>query len=395
MLVVPVYLLFVPSMYLLLLIYSLTNMNETSWGTRETAQQSNSEDDSPLDYQDEEQQHGGDLQEDENTTDNDSDHLLIRPSNGSFGRFWWQMLCFCSKKESSTRSIRRRKPKKSSNKEKQIKVSAEEGASTSSQNSPSSSEAVPNDNPPFWIRNCADRLGHLKHMDKGEEEFWHKMIRKCLRPLLEDTGLEEITSTVERREVERKILDIKTKLASLRNRAVFAFGMLNVIFIVMVYMFQLNRDEFDFVFTLGGAQIRIDPSGFLLLIIFGVILVFQIIGMLFHRFTTFCHLLAYTEMDFWHSPENGITLAKKFIQISQYSQEERELSILSPNGTLRQINRNTIPRGIIEVSKEYTRLDEVYEDRIGKFRGDHNEDNRKRLPSELKKIVKAAIDQDR
>ncbi len=154
---------------------------------------------------------------------------------------------------------------------------------------------------PKWIR-TNKRLSTFKIQPLHDRElhFWRTMIDKYLLPLIENLA-----------EKER----ISNELIDLRNKSVFAFAFMNIIFILFVFMLQLHKDVFGIDIPVGIAgynrtyneeenswhvetivnKTRMDPITLCLVVFFGAILIIQIIGKrclrkfleLFLKFLTF------------------------------------------------------------------------------------------------------------
>lgn len=166
---------------------------------------------------------------------------------------------------------------------------------------------------------------------KEEREFWVAFIAKYLAPLIEDKAHQD---------------KVAADLIDLRNKAVFGFGIINIIFVLFVYILQLNNDIFSITFHMNkhsngttidpetgdsvtiyavglrlfycfcfntlsfslskDTPVNMDPIGLVLIIFFGSILLIQCIGMLLHRFGTITHLLAFTDLTFVRVKEEGM-----------------------------------------------------------------------------------------
>nr|AGW99338.1 chitin synthase 1 [Panonychus citri] len=147
---------------------------------------------------------------------------------------------------------------------------------------------------PYWIEDKDLRDGETKYLADIEVAFWKEMITKYLYPIDQD------------REHQARIA---AELKELRNRVVFTFFMLNALFVLVVLILQLNKDILhvdwpygvreNITFVPETNEIRIEkeylemePIGLVFVGFFGLILVIQLVGMLFHRFGTLSHMLA-------------------------------------------------------------------------------------------------------
>lgn len=153
---------------------------------------------------------------------------------------------------------------------------------------------------PYWIEDKKLRGGEIAYLHPQELAFWKELIDKYLYPIDQDKNQ------------ERKVA---ADLIELRNRVVFAFFMLNALFVLVVLLLQLNKDVLhvdwpfgvreNITFVPETNEIRIEkeylemePIGLVFVVFFGLILVIQLIGMLFHRFGTLSHMLASVDLNF-------------------------------------------------------------------------------------------------
>lgn len=136
---------------------------------------------------------------------------------------------------------------------------------------------------PKWIaKNNVLRQFPRQNIIEREQLFWREMIDEYLLPLDEN------------REEKKRI---QAELEDLRNKVVFAFSFINVIFVLFVFLLQLHKDVFGvdipISITYNRTYIededryeikrvveatRMDPIGLVLVICFGAILIVQITG---------------------------------------------------------------------------------------------------------------------
>jgi len=100
------------------------------------------------------------------------------------------------------------------------------------------------------------------------------LIEVFLKPLLKDKVKEE---------------KLTNDLLELRNKMSVAFLLLNSIFVAVVFVMQLNMDTLYVPWPCGD-DVRIEPLGLTIMIMFGAIMTIQIIGMIVHRTSTFFHI---------------------------------------------------------------------------------------------------------
>nr|XP_033334461.1 chitin synthase chs-2 isoform X6 [Megalopta genalis] len=154
---------------------------------------------------------------------------------------------------------------------------------------------------PFWLSDEGLKKGEIDVLSLQEEQFWKDLLEKYLYPIDEDKA-----------EKARIAKDLK----DLRDQSVFAFFMLNALFVLIVFLLQLNKDLLHVKWPFGiktnityddqtqevritKEYLQLEPIGLVFVFFFALILVIQFTAMLFHRFGTFAHILASTSLD-WH-----------------------------------------------------------------------------------------------
>ncbi|XP_048509220.1 chitin synthase chs-2 isoform X4 [Athalia rosae] len=154
---------------------------------------------------------------------------------------------------------------------------------------------------PYWLEDEGLKKGEVDFLSPQEEQFWKDLLEKYLFPIDEDKA-----------EKAR----IAADLIELRNKSVFAFFMFNALFILIVFLLQLNKDQLHIVWPLGvktnityieetsevhitKEYLQIEPIGLVFVFFFALILIIQFTAMLFHRFGTFAHILASTTLDWY------------------------------------------------------------------------------------------------
>ncbi|XP_061173520.1 chitin synthase chs-2-like [Saccostrea echinata] len=114
--------------------------------------------------------------------------------------------------------------------------------------------------------------------------FWNEIIDKYLSPnIQEDTKKQE-------------------NLLNLRNSVYAGFIMINIIYITIVFVItqanELNNDVFTVRLPCPNrtGSFDVDPISIVFCISFGLVLFFQLIGMIIHRFSTFTHIVAVSKI---------------------------------------------------------------------------------------------------
>ncbi|XP_032669595.1 chitin synthase chs-2-like [Odontomachus brunneus] len=147
---------------------------------------------------------------------------------------------------------------------------------------------------PYWLQDERMRKGEVDFLSNHEEEFWKELIEKYLRPIETDE------------ESQKKITQ---ELMECRNSYLLRFFMLNALLVLSMFLMQLNKEVLHLQWPLSikynityveersevhltKQYLRLEPIGCLFIIGFISILGIQFIAMLIHRFDTFTHVLA-------------------------------------------------------------------------------------------------------
>ncbi|XP_029159591.1 chitin synthase chs-2 isoform X1 [Nylanderia fulva] len=152
---------------------------------------------------------------------------------------------------------------------------------------------------PYWLNDDGLKKGEVDVLSLQEEQFWKDLLEKYLYPIDEDKA-----------EKARIAKDLK----DLRDQSVFAFFMMNALFVLIVFLLQLNKDLLHIKWPFGiktnvtydastmevhitKEYLQLEPIGLVFVFFFALILVIQFTAMLFHRFGTLAHILASTSLD--------------------------------------------------------------------------------------------------
>ena len=327
------YLLSIPCMYLLLIVYSLINMNVVSWGTRETQTKKTKKELEEERKAEEELKKKSILSFLNMSPDGKSDEGSIV---FSLANLFKCMFCTYPKtneeaihliriedhlKELSNKmnhiekvlepsGMPRRRSSMSKTGKFQDNLSAVTELDDEEFGSIESGEHEDDDSlkdvsakdplrSPLWIQDKALKNGEVLYLHPQEIQFWEGLIEKYLYPLDNDKNHQTI---------------VANELKELRNRMVFAFFMLNALFILVVFLLQLNKDILHVDWPFGVREnitfipetneiriekeyLEMEPIGLVFVVFFGLILVIQLVGMLFHRFGTLSHILASVEIN--------------------------------------------------------------------------------------------------
>lgn len=355
------YLLCVPSMYLLLMIYSLINLNVVSWGTREVqTKKTKAEIEEEKKLEADAKKRGGLLallnrrddmnQEEGNITFNlgnlvkcmfcthpspNREELHLLRLDESMNQLNYKLQCLISMFQRQTNSnIRTQQPIRQqptaiddynqfdqhiSGRQQQLAAAnpdmnldnydIDDFPSNPDDNRDLDIEPINHKKMnkiirddlknPFWIEDKDLKDGEVLFLTEQETAFWEGLIDKYLKPLDQD---KEHQARVAR--------DLK----DLRNRVVFAIFMANALFILAVFLLQLHKDTIYVEWPFGGKVnatinadtgevtvkeelLHMEPIGLVFVFFFAFILVVQFAGMIFHRFGTLSHILASVELS--------------------------------------------------------------------------------------------------
>ena len=137
---------------------------------------------------------------------------------------------------------------------------------------------------------CSPFLGHSEQLTERETAFWKDLIKENLKPLDIDDNEKERT---------------KQELLELRNSLFAGLLVINAIFITIVFVLtqintyknimsiEINCPVID---TSRADTLLIEPIPIAFTLVFGIILLVQFVGMLYHRFSTFSHIMATTNL---------------------------------------------------------------------------------------------------
>ncbi|KAI5633976.1 chitin synthase domain-containing protein [Phthorimaea operculella] len=320
-----IYYITIPSMYMLLIIYSLCNLNNVSWGTREVAQKKTAK------------QMEQEKKELEEAAKKVEAHGLAKwlggnKSDETSGTFefsingLFKFIC-CTNPNDHKEDYHLLKIANSLEKmEKRLDTLGAEGPPEPSQLRRRSSMGLRSDTMPilpeyepsedssdipreerddlinpYWIEDPNLSKGEVDFLTTAETEFWKDLIDAYLRPIDEN-----------KEELDR----IKTDLKNLRDTMVFAFVMLNSLFVLVIFLLQLNQDQIFIRWPLGqdvtiGYEddnnivrieqdfLTLEPIGSLFLIFFGSVMIVQFTAMMFHRMGTLTHLLSTVQLNWY------------------------------------------------------------------------------------------------
>uniref|UniRef100_A0A8C8HR34 chitin synthase n=1 Tax=Oncorhynchus tshawytscha TaxID=74940 RepID=A0A8C8HR34_ONCTS len=133
----------------------------------------------------------------------------------------------------------------------------------------------------------------VEKLTEEEHDFWKKLLERYLAPIVDDKAHKE---------------EVTRELKSLRNKAVFLYFIVNVLWIVATFFLQaIGNDVISIKIekiwpngTSSGEYLKVEPLSLMFLLSFAVLLVVQFLAMLYHRVYTLIHVVSYrsTEKDY-------------------------------------------------------------------------------------------------
>nr|CAD7258371.1 unnamed protein product [Timema shepardi] len=244
---------------------------------------------------------------------------------------------------------------------------------------------------PYWIEDKDLKKGEVDFITSSETLFWKDLLDKYLHPIDENkeekariaSDLKELRNSsvffffmlnalfvlivfllqLSKDKIHvRWPLGVKTNityneetqedriasdLIELRNKSVFAFFMFNALFVLIVFLLQLNKDMLHVDWPLGvktnityieetaevlisKEYLQLEPIGLVFVFFFALILIIQFTAMLFHRFGTLSHILASTELNLYcgkkvEDTSQDALIDKNFVQIVKNLQRLRDI----------------------------------------------------------------------
>ncbi|XP_033731954.1 uncharacterized protein LOC117321593 [Pecten maximus] len=144
-------------------------------------------------------------------------------------------------------------------------------------------------NETIWVKQNNLGNGRILRMNSAEEEFWKSLIHRYLYPL-------EV-STASKGQVNARLIE-------LRNNVCAAMAIINALWIAANFMFQLRKPvviNFAVPSDADEAEVntdnfQVDVLGLMFVMLFCLMVLIQFIGMIVHRWGTFIHLIAITNV---------------------------------------------------------------------------------------------------
>nr|XP_022916175.1 uncharacterized protein LOC111426060 [Onthophagus taurus] len=338
-----VYYVTVPCMYMILVIYSVFNMNNVSWGTREvTVVPTQSPQDAKNPKKPEPQ-----------TTSNKILRFLgagEETAGGmelSFGNLF-RCLCCTLAQNTPLNMILERLDKMEERlniqdieecKEEEIEEENSEDQSIYSMDI-SREDFTEEISGCTWLEDESIQRGEVNFLTSKEEAFWEGILDEYLHPI-DDTA-----------DKKRIAADLK----NLRDKMVLAFFMINAIFVLVIFLLTLKKDlihvpwpfgvKSNFTYMESANEIRImkeylqlEPIGIVFLAAYAILLVVQFVAMLIHRLQTFSQIISNTSLNIFETQVKHVDAEEnlsmdpvEFVKKIQEQNEEDNEEINLPPG---------------------------------------------------------------
>ncbi|CAC5405893.1 CHS1 [Mytilus coruscus] len=290
------YFLAIPSMSMLMFLYSIGNLHVTSWGTRDTNTKKESDNKSKT----------------EKINDKEATEYLC-----SIGKF---VCCAMSTSKDHTTD-------KCSNKDQDHKVEANNEKSTINDERQEKIDVEDDESQDKdMTRFTVDES--VPNISKKEIKFWEKKIESYLKP---HDKMDLFTIAREKK--------LKNELVELRNSVCLFVYLLNAILVTVMFgLTQVNafKNSLTAGFDCGGENISIVPIAILFSAVFGILLLIQFLCMLYHRFSTLVHITANTDLRNTEDEYSTEILKKIVADAVERNRDQSE------DGTDTDMNRSVI-----------------------------------------------------
>ncbi|XP_070762388.1 chitin synthase 1 [Enoplosus armatus] len=130
----------------------------------------------------------------------------------------------------------------------------------------------------------------VQKLDEGEYDFWNKLVDRYLKPIVDS-----------KEHLETVIKELK----SLRNKAVFLYFIINVLWVVATFFLQaIGNDVISIKIpkyypngSLSDETLKVEPLSLMFLLSFAILLLIQFLAMLYHRIYTLIHVVSYRSKE--------------------------------------------------------------------------------------------------
>ncbi|MEQ2268595.1 hypothetical protein XENORESO_006449, partial [Xenotaenia resolanae] len=129
----------------------------------------------------------------------------------------------------------------------------------------------------------------VQRLDESEKDFWDKLIERYLTPINDSKDHKD---------------RVLKELRSLRNKAVFLYFIINVLWVVATFFLQLIGNDIISIripkYSPDGnitGELKVEPLSLMFLFSFAILLLVQFIAMLYHRVYTLIHVVSYRSTE--------------------------------------------------------------------------------------------------
>ncbi|KAK1170888.1 chitin synthase chs-1-like [Acipenser oxyrinchus oxyrinchus] len=245
------YIICIPSGYLLLNIYSVMNLNNVSWGTREVASKS------------------------EQQNKNTKNHNILDKN------------CMCCGWDTKFRINKYQKITSSTEQQQPLLPQNESQDDDDEVEPPVEIDATAEE---CWIHQLQEKSGEIEIVEDGLDDdeipFWEGLIQEYLKPIKEDKAKQD---------------QLTQELRSLRNKIAFVYFFINALWLISTCIIQSVGSYVSIKFKKLNANgklaeegiMHIEPFGLLFIVTVAGLLVVQFLAMIYHRLCALTHLMAY------------------------------------------------------------------------------------------------------
>lgn len=311
------YFLTVPSTFVLLTVYYLCNLNNVSWGTRETPKKLTKEEEEELKIQQEEKKK---KKESKSLLNRLGLTSLISDARELLQNFLGQNVNRKVEVETKTEEVQTEEEsfllqKQMSRNERRSQQSQETQPSAKEPEDVVPQGWEPDPDNPYWTTMEIFGNGPVTRLENDETDFWKFMIKKYLHPLDEDKSHKE---------------KIKQDLISLKNNVVFIYCMINFLWTIITLQLQAMEDKLKNFYIIN----KYEPLSLMFLSIFALCIALQFFSMFIHRWGTFLHLMSTTRIDWFktvHTEEDFVRFVVSEAQRLQRLEPEPDYDDLPPD----------------------------------------------------------------
>lgn len=270
------YFMVVPSTFILLTIFYLCNLNNVSWGTRETPKKLTKEEEEEQKKIEEDKKKKKERKSIFNRLGitnliNDARDLIKSFLGSRTPQTLVSTSCQTEENKQLERVISHHSQNSSKSRDTTMPMIVEDVV-------PPGWEPDPDN--PYWVSMDCLGKGSVRYLSREETDFWKFMIRKYLYPIVEDKQHKE---------------KIAQDLVTLKNNVVFIYCMINFLWTIITLQLQSMEDELKNFYIIQ----KYEPLSLIFLSIFAIAITLQFLSMFMHRWGTFLHLMSSTRIDWF------------------------------------------------------------------------------------------------